>query len=971
MKRLVVGLAGILLIVALVVIVVPFLLPKDAIRQEVVARFEETTGWRLRLDGDVDLSLAPGFGLIAESVGISGAAGADGVEFAKVERIDFGLSWGALFGGRVQITHIELESPEILLEIGPDGVTSWAPRRRFPFDDRWNVAVKANGNGEEGAADDGEAARSAVKSEDVASAPFLQRIGVDRLTIYNGTITYADARKQSRHRLEDVDLELALPALDGPASLSGALTYGGIRAQADGELAAPLSLSKGGSSAVELGVKALDSEFTVAGTVSGAPAADLKIEGDGESSLALLRAAGLAPPEDPGAFAFTAKIEASPDRVTVSEVKAGIGEIAATASGRLELGGSVPSFAARVEASGIDLADALVLAGRSEAASGTISADIAVRGAGADQASLLGSLDVNGRIGLERGSISGLGLAGALGGDEAVDRIENIAVDIVFDGFDKPVSVSGGLVWRGEAFTLKGSATPAPMLAGLGAPVKVTLSGDRASVGFDGAASLDGAVDGDVLISTPDLRGLAAWLGRPIGPGGGLKNFRLAGKLAAGAKHVRFTDASFELDEIRGRGDGALALSTPPKVTASLAVDALVLDPYLDGKAAPDAGGEKRVTARVPGGDETWSRDPVDFSGLRAVNADLDLSAAGIRLGDIEIGKSRVDLDIANGALQASLREMAIYGGTGAGEIRLDGTSDVAAAQGTFALSGLNARPFLNAVAGFDWLEGKVSSSIDLSARGKNQAELVSALGGTARFDFANGAILGINIPKMVRGLTVETLLGWAGNEEQKTDFTQLSASFEVANGIARSNDLAMAGPLVRLTGEGSVDMPEKMLDWRFEPKVVPTLQGQPPVPTQKGERRELDGLGVPVVVRGPWAKPRIYPDIEGILENPQAAYQQLEKLGGGLFDALKAKPEETLADTANRVIQRATGGSTSIDVQDVIEGNVDDQEVLEAVEQGFGLPRGFLGSFGLGNGARQDSGGEQQEPQPEGAPAQ
>ncbi|MXN64945.1 AsmA family protein [Stappia sp. GBMRC 2046] len=971
MKRLAVWFAGLVFALALVVLVVPFLLPKDAIRQEVVARFEETTGWRLRLDGDVSLSLVPGFGLTAESVGISGAAGADGVEFAKAERIDFGLSWGALFGGRVQLTHIELEGPEILLEIGPDGVTSWAPRRRYAFDDRWSVAGKANEpRVDGGASGESEAPPVARASEGEAPAPFLQRIGVDRLTIDSGTITYADARSGSRHTLEDVDVDLALPTLDGQATLSGVFTYDGIRAETDGELGAPLTLSKGGSSAVELVVKVFEGEFTVAGTVSGAPAADLNIEGRGESSLALLRAAGLAPPVDPGAFAFAAQVEVSPERVTVSSVKADIGEIAATGSARVELGQSVPSFAARLEASGIDLADALVIAGRPEPATGTISADIAVRGAGADQAALLGSLDVNGRIGLQGGTVSGLGLADALGGDEAADRIEDIGVDIVFDGLDKPVSVSGGLAWRGETFTLKGSATPAPMLAGLGAPVNLLLSGDRASMGFEGAASPDGALDGDVSFSTPDLRGLAAWLGRPVGPGGGLKNFRLAGKLAVGAQDIRFSDASFQLDEITGKGDGALALTSPLKVTANLAVDELVLDPYLDQEAAPESGGTKRVTARVPGGDETWSRDPVDFAGLKAVNAALDLTAAGIRLGDIEIGKSSVDLDIAEGILQASLREMAIYGGTGAGEVRLDGTSDVAAVQGMFTLSGLKARPFLNAVADFDWLEGTVSSSIDLSARGKNHAELVSALGGTARFDFANGAILGVNIPKLVRGLTVETLLGWASTEEQKTDFTQLSASFEVANGIARSSDLAMAGPLIRLTGEGSVDLPEKMLDWRFEPKVVPTLQGQPPVPTQKGETRELDGLGVPVVVRGPWAKPRIYPEIDGILEDPQAAYKQLEKLGGGLVEALKAKPEETLADTANRVIQRATGGSTRIDVQDVIEGKVDDQQVLEAVEQGFGLPPGFLGSVGIGKSRAPDDAAAE-EPQAEGDSAQ
>ena len=57
---------------------------------------------------------------------------------------------------------------------------------------------------------------------------------------------------------------------------------------------------------------------------------------------------------------------------------------------------------------------------------------------------------------------------------------------------------------------------------------------------------------------------------------------------------------------------------------------------------------------------------------------------------------------------------------------------------------------------------------------------------------------------------------------------------------------------------------------------MVASLEGQ-------GGKTDLQGLGVPIMIAGPWAKPSIYPDIEGILKDPEAAYEQLNRLGGGL----------------------------------------------------------------------------------------
>ena len=37
-------------------------------------------------------------------------------------------------------------------------------------------------------------------------------------------------------------------------------------------------------------------------------------------------------------------------------------------------------------------------------------------------------------------------------------------------------------------------------------------------------------------------------------------------------------------------------------------------------------------------------------------------------------------------------------------------------------------------------------------------------------------------------------------------------------------------------------------------------------------------------MIEGPWGSPRIYPEMQGILDNPDAAYAKLKEMGKGLF---------------------------------------------------------------------------------------
>jgi AsmA protein len=209
-----------------------------------------------------------------------------------------------------------------------------------------------------------------------------------------------------------------------------------------------------------------------------------------------------------------------------------------------------------------------------------------------------------------------------------------------------------------------------------------------------------------------------------------------------------------------------------------------------------------------------------------------------------------------------------------------------------FAFNGsdFDGRALLKDFAGFGRIEGKTSAKLSVATTGSSQAELASLLKGSAEFRFTDGAVRGINIAQMVRKLGKATLSGWDDKPEQKTDFSELSATFTIADGLAETHDLKLVSPALRVTGAGEADILRRSLDFKLEPKLVASLEGQ-------GGESDLTGFPVPIIVRGPWAKPKIYPDVAGILNDPQAAYQTLQKLGV----QAKAMSQETLDDLENQ----------------------------------------------------------------------
>jgi AsmA protein len=108
-----------------------------------------------------------------------------------------------------------------------------------------------------------------------------------------------------------------------------------------------------------------------------------------------------------------------------------------------------------------------------------------------------------------------------------------------------------------------------------------------------------------------------------------------------------------------------------------------------------------------------------------------------------------------------------------------------------------------------------------------------------------------------------------------QTDFSELTGTATVANGVISNQDLMAKSPLLRVTGKGDVDLPKEALDYLLTATIVGSLEGQ-----GGKELTELKGVSVPVQVSGTFAAPKYQVRLDQVLKESaeKKVKEKLEK---------------------------------------------------------------------------------------------
>jgi len=476
---------------------------------------------------------------------------------------------------------------------------------------------------------------------------------------------------------------------------------------------------------------------------------------------------------------------------------------------------------------------------------------------------------------------------------------------LLLPGGETPARISAKALLAGQPLSVQAESGTLPeLLAGRSGDLDLAVTAGGNSLRFAGRAGLSPAMaEGQIDTRLTDRPALAALSGHalPALPEGlGARGIALKGALTLtpeGSLHLR--EAALEADETRLSLDLDLTPGTDrPRLVARLGAEALRLP-------RPPDGGDGGA---APAG---WSDAPIDLSGLHALDAEIALTTRALSLGDLGFGPVKARAGLEAGRMVVDLTEAALHGGSARGQIVVNARKGLSASA-DLTLSGIDLQALLTEIAGTARLAGDGDLRLKLLASGPSQAALIQSLKGSVGVVLGKGEVLGLDIAGMLRTMDP----GYVG-EGRKTIFDGLSVTGQIDKGILRSEDLAISDNLFHAGGRGTVDLGARTVDYRLLPRLAPKADGS-------------GGLEVPVLIKGPWAAPKVRLDLEWLArERAKAeaaraealAKQRLEELAQ---DKLGVAPQgtESLEDAAKRRAREAVEAETGRILDRILKGN-------------------------------------------------
>ncbi|SCM78180.1 hypothetical protein KL86PLE_60502 [uncultured Pleomorphomonas sp.] len=868
MVRVVTALSGLVLVVLALRLAMAPLFPLDKFVAPAIAAFEAETGTVVKV-GDADLELLPTPRVVATDVGIELP---DGLGNLHADRLLLALGPLPFLSGSAELGSVTVERPVLSLSLeGGDldpakaigalaELAGRATSRHFLATDG-RLIVSAGG---------------VQTSLDGVTASASRADGGDRLVLQamlNGTPLSLTMETGSAGAAR---AHFTTPAMS--LGLDGGLAGGAFAGRLD--LMVPDAAALGGPFAVASGPVRLDGAVTLAaGRMEMIDASATAFGGSGRLSAALDLAAprasvdlhadfGRLPAESLATLASLAArlgfdpvagrapFDAGLDlkladlalaagsirnvRLTAVDRDGRFGALLdatagqGTLSSRLDLvpDGDGRRLGASLAVKDAEVGDVAALAGLALPLTGRLAGDLRLSAHGRSTDELAATLAVDGAGQLRDGKLGGLPLFGGA----ALPALSQLSADLSVVGLDKPARLTGQATVSSGVVFLEATAAPRRLIEGAAAPVELRLNGPTLSAGFDGDVDpVALAADGSLTLASRRLSALAGVAGLP-------DSASLDGRLEAGAGRLTLSDARLML------GDGAFS-------------------GLIDLSVADDRG---RLTGRLSG-------DTVDVAALAgvladalsgagrqlaaAIDADLRIEASRIAAGPVAAAGGPVDLRLGNKGAEIGLPRLSLGGGSGAATLTVTaGDRPAFAAKGKLEGARLaSLAPFVGAA-----VDGELDLTAGIGAEGKTRADLFKSATGTAEFSVAHGVLDGLDPVALIGRLARAVQVGF-GADPGRVGFDKLSGRLKLAKGLATGDNLAFAAGGLQLSGSGSLGLANGALDLRLRPK----MKGYP-------------DFEAPVAIVGPFAAPRLYPDIPGLAADPASGYARLATMAGG-----------------------------------------------------------------------------------------
>jgi AsmA protein len=341
-----------------------------------------------------------------------------------------------------------------------------------------------------------------------------------------------------------------------------------------------------------------------------------------------------------------------------------------------------------------------------------------------------------------------------------------------------------------------------------------------------------------------------------------------------GSTEIALTDLTLVLDDTTFKGRLSIPQGDNDTFTMDLQADAIDLDRYM----AP-------VSEQTEG--TTSAEAPVEIPAelIRLINARGSLTVATAHLSGMQFDDIKLGLATNDGRLRLHPVSAGLFGGKYNGDVRIDASESTPVLSVNERIEGVQLGALAKAMFDQENVSGTINGSFQLSGRGSDMAAIQSDLDGEIVMELLDGAWEGTDVWYELR--RARALFRQEPEPEPtlpaRTQFSRVSASGPVNNGVLTNDNLRADLPFMQITGNGSANFVEATVDYRLSARVSnkPELLGDD---VTAKEMKDFTKTVIPLRVSGSLESPTIAPDFEKLLK---------EELKKEVEDKIKDKLED------------------------------------------------------------------------------
>lgn len=315
-----------------------------------------------------------------------------------------------------------------------------------------------------------------------------------------------------------------------------------------------------------------------------------------------------------------------------------------------------------------------------------------------------------------------------------------------------------------------------------------------------------------------------------------------------------------------------------PAVTFDLASTALDADRYLppSGGKKADSGASAPEKSQDGGGEGEAAPGGLPKEQLRKLDVDGTLRLEKLKVYDIRLSDTEVTVKAKDGVIRIAPLATGLYGGLLKTGLLADVSGKSTSTKLDLGLKGMSLGGLLTDAVGEDKVTGTTALSAALAAVGDDWKSMLRTLTGNAALSLTDGVFKGFQvIPEPVRKQAAAKAPGEDLEKVQKQQkFQDISATFDVKNGLVSTRDTALKAAGLSGKGAGTVDLVKQAVDY----KAVVDITAVPTIPFH---------------VTGPLTDPSVSLDTAEFVKGLAKGVVNLPvKIGKGVLDSGKGAME-------------------------------------------------------------------------------